>query len=97
VLLPFPEGPPKWSVGGFPGTCHPAHVLASSRDCLSVFGAFRPGLSPTSRGSGVTKLMATAVVSFVALVLRVWACLTSYSHVVHRKPGLGGGPQCVGR
>ena len=41
--------------------------------------------------------MATAFVSFrggtpatVTLVLRVWACLTSYSHVVHREPVLGG-------
>jgi hypothetical protein len=55
----------------------------------------------------VAKPMATAFVSFrggtpatVTLVLRVWACLTSYSHVVHWEPVLGGrAPVCrkVGR
>ena len=52
---PFPEGPPESSVGGVPGWHHPAHLLASSRGSLSVLRDFRPGLSSTSRGSGVTK------------------------------------------
>ena len=54
---PFPEGPPESSVGGVPGWHHPAHLLASSRGSLSVLRDFRPGLSSTSRGSGVTKLL----------------------------------------
>ena len=54
---PLSRGAPKVVGGGgfLAGTCHPAHVLASSRGSLSVLRDFRPGLSSTSRGSGVTK------------------------------------------
>ena len=102
---PFPEGPPKSSVGGgfLAGTCHPAHVLASSRGSLSVLRDFRPGLSIphfqrvrsdqapwpqlSSRSAGVHRHACVACMGP--------ACLTSYSHVVHREPGSGGrAPVC---
>jgi hypothetical protein len=101
---PFPRGPQSRRWGGFlAGNCHPAHVLASSRGSLSVLRDFRPGLSIphfqrvrsdqapwpqlSSRSAGVHRHACVACMGP--------ACLTSYSHVVHREPGSGGrAPVC---
>ena len=56
-----------------------------------VIRDFLPGLSSASKGVTHGHSLHLLPRGYtVTLVLRGWACLTSYSHVVYREPGLRG-------